>query len=196
MNVKTLTVLFAILLPLLIGCGRGKGSHNAYPDDFKTMGDSSKIDWLAGKIPADSLARFILYSALGRNGDIRIDSLAIATNHAYEILSGDDLDLFSAQYDSTVESLPLDDKMQVYMLAGSEDPQKLGYKLGLEYMGCVRDGHKSVGEVEKELASFKKACGSDTATYRRFLIGFRTVLEVDKGKDVPQAIYEKFHNYE
>ena len=86
--------------------------------------------------------------------------------------------------------------MRVYKLAGSEDAQKLGYRLGLEYLGSIREDNKSAEQIEKELQSFKKACGTDTAMYRRFIIGFHTALEVDSATDIPKAIYDKFKNYE
>ena len=50
-------------------------------------------------------------------------------------------------------------------------------------------------DVERELAEFRKACGADSATYRRFIVGFKTVLNVDRGVDVPRDIYNRFINY-
>ena len=49
-----------------------------------------------------------------------------------------------------------------------------------------------VADVDRDLQEFRKACGTDTATYNRFLIGFRTVLRMDKGVDVPTEIYQKY----
>lgn len=63
-------------------------------------------------------------------------------------------------------------------------------------MTSIRDGGKTAEEVERELKEFKKVCGTDTAMYRRFIIGFHTVLEVDHGTDVSEEIYNKFVNYE
>ena len=57
----------------------------------------------------------------------------------------------------------------MYAQAGTEDPQGLGYRLGLEYMTSIRDQRKSADDVERELAEFRKACGADSATYRRFI---------------------------
>lgn len=181
---------------LLCACGGKNGSESNYPANFKTIGDCARVKYMSQRVAPDSLARFIIYGALGYNPDAPIDTLAIATNYAYELLKGDDLDKFSAEYDAIVESLPLGEKMKAYQLGGSEDPQGLGYKLGLEYMTSIRDGNKSVADIEKELAEFKKACGSDTAMYRRFIIGFHTVLEVDKGSDVSSEVYNRFVNYE
>ncbi len=63
-------------------------------------------------------------------------------------------------------------------------------------MASIRDGNKSAADVEAELKEFRKACGNDTAMYRRFIVGFHTVLKVDHGTDVPEDIYRKFVNYE
>lgn len=185
-------ILATLPLLLLSACGNSKKSGNAYPANFDRIGDSGRIDYMIRTVPADSVARFIIYTALGRNPGARIDTMATATNHAYEILKGDSLDSFASAYDSTVEALPLGDKMKIYMLAGSEDPQGLGYRLGLEYMSSIREGNKKAADVDAEINEFRKACGQDTAMYRRFMIGFQTVLKVDHGKDVPEDIYRKY----
>jgi hypothetical protein len=190
LNVGTLLSLtFALGIT---ACGHKEKSGSKYPANFNSIGDAGRVDYMIAHTTPDSVARFIIQSALGKNPDARIDTLAIATNHAYEKLSGNDLDSFSIAYDGLVESLPLADKMKAYMLGGSEDPQGLGYKLGLEYMANIRNENKTADDVEKELKAFEKACGNDTAMYRRFMIGFRTVLEVDHGKDVPEEIYRRF----
>lgn len=176
----------------LAACGHKEKATSAYPANFNSIGDAGRVDYMIAHATPDSVARFIIRSSLGMNPGARIDTLAIATNHAYEKLQGAALDSFSLAYDSMVEALPLADKMRVYVLAGSEDPQGLGYKLGLEYMANIRNENKTVPEIEEELKAFKKACGADTATFRRFMIGFRTVLEVDSGNDVPQEIYRRF----
>ena len=193
--------LFSLALPAvavmsLSSCGGKGASEKDYPENFKSIGDAGRVQYMLNRVPADSVARFVIYGALGRNPGAPIDTLAIATNHAYEHLKGDDLDKFSTEYDAVVESLPLGDKMKIYQLGGTEDPQGLGYKLGLEYMTSIRDGNKSVADIEKELKEFKKVCGADTAMYRRFIIGFHTVLEVDHGTDVSEDVYRKFVNYE
>lgn len=181
---------------ILVSCGGKTGSDSSLPPNFATIGDAGRIDYVMNRVSADSLARFIIYASLGRVEGARIDTLAIATNHAYERLRGEDLDKFSSEYDAVVEGLPLADKMKIYKLGSSDDPQGLGYRLGLEYMTSIRDGGKSADEVERELKEFKKVCGSDTALYRRFIIGFHTVLEVDHATDVSEEIYNKFVNYE
>lgn len=183
-------------LGLLVSCGGKSGSTSGLPDGFDKIGDAGRVQYVMSRVTPDSLARFIIYGALGRNDGVRIDTLAIATNYAYERLKGDELDKFSTEYDAVVEGLPLGDKMKVYKLGGSEDPQGLGYRLGLEYMTSIRDGNKSMDQIERELQEFKKVCAEDTSMYRRFIIGFHTVLEVDHGTDVSEEVYKKFVNYE
>lgn len=189
-------LFWAALALMLASCGSKSDSASALPANFSSIGDAGRVDYVMNRVTPDSLARFIIYASLGRIEGVRIDSLAIATNHAYERLRGDNLDKFSAEYDAVVEGLPLADKMKIYRLGGSEDPQGLGYRLGLEYMTSIRDGNKSAEDVTRELEEFKKVCGSDTAMYHRFIIGFHTVLEVDHGTDVSEEIYNKFVNYE
>lgn len=193
---KKLLFPVAMLCCLMCSCGGKNRAEKDYPENFKQIGDAGRVEYMLSRVAPDSLARFIIYGALGKNPGAPIDTMAIATNCAYEHLQGAALDSFSMEYDAVVEALSLGDKMKIYSLAGTEDPQRLGYRLGLEYMSSIRNNDKSVADVERELKEFKKACAADTAMYRRFIIGFHTVLEADRGTDVPEDIYQKFVNYE
>lgn len=194
--IKTVNEISLILLLALtiISCGDKKSKEKQFPSNFLEIGDAGRIAWMMNRVTPDSLARFIIKGALGQVPGARIDSLAIATNYAYERMKGPQLEAFSIEYDNIIASLPLADKMKVYMLGGSEDPQGLGYRLGLEYVTSIREDHKRIDDIEKELDIFRKACGNDTDTYRRFMIGFRTVLKVDSGKDLPSEVYNRFMN--
>lgn len=181
----------------LISCNSRKGNNDAdFPDNFAQLPDTAQVSYVMSKATPDSVARFICYSALGKNTKSGIRNIGVATNYAYEKLKGDDLDLFSNAYDEFVSSLPLVDKMNIYAKAGTEDPQGLGYQLGLEYMQSIRENNLSPADVEKELKAFKQACKNDPETYSRFLVGFKTVLKMDQNTDVPKAIYDRFINYE
>lgn len=181
----------------LSGCGkRGDSSDSAFPSDFKAMGDTARVAFVMKHAAPDSVARFICRAALGEIEGAPIDSLGIATSYAYEKYTGKDMDLFGEAYDEFVASLPLDKKMRMYAMAGVEDPQGLGLTLGLEYMQSIRDKNMKADEVERELKAFKKACGNDSDTYRRFIIGFHTVLKSDRGADMPKEIYDRFIDYD
>ncbi len=182
---------------IICSCKGGrKDAGTGFPTDFNSLPDTARVAFVMKNTTPDSVARFICLGALGRLKDAKIDNLGIATSYAYEKYTGKDLDSFGAEYDSFVASLPLADKMRMYAMAGVEDPQGLGLQLGLEYMQSIREKNLTVEDVEKELKAFKTACGNDSDTYKRFLIGFRTVLEADRGKDMPKVIYDKFINYE
>ena len=101
---------------------------------------------------------------------------------------------FAAQYDAYSQSLPLEEKMKLYALAGSYDPQQLGYQLGLEYVGNIRSKKMTADQVAAELEEFKKACGNDRGTYKRFVKGFKVVLELEKGNGISGDIYSRFKN--
>lgn len=190
-------IVFLLALTVLSGCGGGKNrSGQGFPANFNALSDTARVAYVMKNTTPDSVARFICRAALGHLDGARIDSLGIATNYAYEKYSGKDADLFGSEYDNLVASLPLADKMRMYAMAGVEDPQGLGLQLGLEYMQSIREKNMSVSDVEKELKAFKAACGEDDETYSRFIIGFRTVLEADSGRDMPKGIYDRFINYE
>lgn len=193
---KKQSATIALLAFILISCGGQHKKSSGYPENFKSIGDAGRVDYMIHNVSVDSVARFIIYGALGRNPDAPIDSLGIASNHAYEVLTGDSLVKFSTEYDNLVDALPLCDKMRLYKMAGSDDPQRFGYELGLSYMTSIRDKNLTVAQIESELNELRKACGNDTAMYRRFLIGFKTVLQHDQSTDVPEAVYRKFINYE
>lgn len=189
---KTILPLAAVAALLFSACGDKNRQSGPYPAGFDKIGDAGRMDYMMKHASPDSVARFIIDGALGRNPEARIDTMALATTYAYDRYKGQDLETFGLEYEQYIESLPLADKMRAYKLGGSEDLQKLGYHLGLEYMSAIREGNMKVADVDRELDEFRKACGTDTATYNRFLIGFRTVLRMDKGIDVPKEIYQKY----
>lgn len=197
MNGKTSAILrrggaIAFALAVLCGCGSGGDKSKSFPADFNERGDAYRVAWMMEHAAPDSVARFICYAALGQVDGARIDTLSTATLYAYENYRDSDAVRFGDEYDRVVGSMNLENKMKMYVLGGSEDPQTLGYKLGLEYMSHIRDNRLTPDQVEKELKAFRRACGNDSSTYHRFVIGFKTVLRADSGSDVSKDIYDRF----
>lgn len=194
------TVLFSLSIVLsitLLSCRGGKTNKaDAFPENFNQLTDTAKVSYVMKNATPDSVARFICRASLGQIKYAKIESIGIATNYAYEKYAGDNLDLFGNTYDSYIANLPLADKMRIYALAGTEDPQGLGLQLGLEYLQSIRENNLKPEDVEKELQAFKKACENDPETYQRFLVGFKTVLKADKNNDMPAGIYDRFINYQ
>ena len=189
------TVASALFL-MLSACGGKKESVSGeLPDGFNKLDDASKVAYVMKVSSPDSVARFICDASLGKLPDVRLDTFAIAAAYAYEHYTDSCLRIFSEEIDSYSSNLPLPDKMRIYFMAGKSDPQRMGYQLGLEYVAHIREDSMSVSQIREEIAEFRNACADDSATYRRFIKGFHTVLELDKGKDLPEEVYNTFIKY-
>lgn len=156
------------------------------------MADVVQVKYMMDNATPDSVARFICLAALGEVPGARIDTLPMASLYAYENYRDTALTAFSDEYDRFSMSLPLPKKMKIFSMAGTIDPQGLGYDLGLHYVDQIREKGMTLAEVKEELAEFKKACAQDPATYERFMKGFKVVLELDHGKDLSQDIYKEY----
>lgn len=188
--------LSCICFMALASCGsKHVVEEKSLPDNFNALSDTAKVAYMMKIVEPDSVARFICNAALGKSDGINIDTLAIASAYAYEHYTDSCLVAFSRELDYYSANLPLADKMTVYLMAGQEDPQRLGYELGLEYVSHIRENKMKVEDVKREIEAFKTACGEDSLTYVRFIKGFQTVLQVDHGKDLPENIYKEFINY-
>ena len=181
---------------LIPACGGKNKDANAFPDGFASLSDEQKVVYMMEHASADSVARFIIFAALGKIEGVRIDTLNNASLKAYETYTDTALQTFSWEFDRVAEELPLHDKMHLRALVGAEDPQGLGLTLGLEYMNQIRVKGMTADEVQKELQELKKASADNPDVYARFLIGFRTVLRYDKNSDMPADIYRRFLEYD
>ena len=186
----------AIFLVALSSCGGSdNGSDRNFPGNFMSIGDAGRVAYVMEHATPDSVARFICDAALGKVKGAKIDTLATATLHAYENYRDSNLVVFSETFDNYSNSLPLPEKMKILSMAGLNDPQGLGYELGLAYVGSIRERRMTEEEVAKEIEALRQACASDTAMFTRFLIGFHTVLKIDSGKDLPASFYNRFIDY-
>lgn len=195
------TSMLAAAFCLLTGassCGSGnKGNDSALPDNFNSIGDNGRVGYMMKNVTPDSLARFMCDAALGRLKWARIDSLASATLYVYENYHDEEAaGRFSEEFERYSSSLPLEEKMRIYLLSGKSDANSLGYDLGLEYVNYIREHNIGAEQAEKEIAAFRTRCADDPDTYRRFVKGFRVVLEADRGHDLPEEIYNKFSTLE
>lgn len=186
------TILAGMAISLLQSCGGNNAGDGSYPSNFTLMSDGEKVAWMMHKCTPDSVARFIINSALELNGSVRIDTFQNAVLYAYETYRNDSLTFFAEEFDNYSSSLPLDKKMQIYNLAAKTDPMGLGYQLGLEYVEHLRENIMNLSAVDAEIEAFRKACASDTDTYRRFLKGLSTALSVDDAPGIPEDVKIKY----
>lgn len=181
-----------LLIPL--AC-RKSDANGDFPENFQSMSDEKKVEFLMGQQTPDSVARFIYNASLGKIPEVNLD-LNTAYFYAVENYKGQDLEQFMAEYDNRRDDLPLIDKMNFYYKEGMIDSLSVGLQLGLGYVGSIRDNRKTVKEIKDEILSFKRACNSDTATYNNFIKGLHYALKNDRGKDLDEKIYLEFINFE
>lgn len=184
----------ALLMALVVSsaCTGSDNNNGRFPDGFADMADIVQVKYVMDNASPDSTARFICLAALGKVNGARIDTLPMATLYAYEHYKDSALNIFSDEYDRFSSSLPLPEKMKILAMAGTVDPQGLGYDLGLHYVDQIREKNMSVAQVEAELKEFEKCCESDPETFTRFMKGFQVVLKLDQGKDLNPEIYKRF----
>ena len=167
------------------------------PKDFQGRSDEQKVAYMMEAVEPDSVARFIVYSSLSSDPEVRIGSLSSAYNYAYQHYQnmGDRQEKFILEFEQLSGELPLDERMRLMKAAGQEDSLGLGLRLGIEYFKALREKKMTLQQVDGEIAAFRRACGNDTATYVRFVKGFKAALNTDGGRSVDRAVYAKYAAY-
>lgn len=191
---KFLAIPFALSL-MMVGCKGNNNNDGNFPENFNSIGDAGRVQYVIENAEPDSVARFIYFGALGRVPGVKIDTLGIAITRANEVYTGEQLEAYYREVDNIKSQFSLTDKLKIYNLEGYEDPSSIGFTLGLEYMQTIRERNMKTPEIKGEIESLRKACSSDPETFNRFLVGFREVLKNDRGKDLPAEIYNAFINY-
>ncbi len=194
-----LFTVISLSLPIVmgaVGCKRGNGDGDGvYPENFNAIGDAGRVAYIMRNAEPDSVARFIYDGALGKLQGAKIDTLGVAITYVNEKYTGEKLDKYYIAAENLKARMSLADKMRVYTMEGYEDPEGVGFTLGLEYMQNIRERNLQVDDIRTEIEAFRKATRQDPQTFNRFLIGFKTVLKNDRNKDLPMAVYNAFIDY-
>lgn len=189
-------VLCGLTVCAAVGCGHSGDTEATFPAGFDRRSDAEKVAYVMEQATPDSVARFICRASLGQVPGAHIDTMATATLYAYENYADSALATFSDELDRFSESLPLTERMRILAMAGMVDAQGLGYELGLHYVDQIRMRKMTTAQVRDEIEALRSACKDDPKTFDRFLTGFKTVLRMDRGKDLSAEIYESFINYD
>lgn len=185
-----LSMVFAAILTLG-GCSKGS---NGLPNNFKDLSTADKMEVLMEKLPADSVARYVCNSAMGKIYNSRIE-LQEAMAYAYEHYCEDDQVAFALAMNEYEAGLPLGERVRFSKLTNLNDPDVFAYELGLEYVGTIRAEGKTPEQVKSELDSLRRECKNDPDFYKRFMKGFKTALEYDRFHDLDDRIYTQFISY-
>lgn len=192
---KLLIVVAGLLAVTAVGCRKGGDSENGgLPENYATMSDRQRMEYIMRKVDPDSVAHFLCYSFLDRIPGAKVDTLAMAYLYAIENYKGNDAEKFGTAFELVLKELPLSDKMKTQFALGLADSLSVGYDLGLGYVGQIRRRGMKVAEIDEDIKNFRQACGHDINTYNRFVTGFRTALRVDRGKDLSPEVYNRYIN--
>lgn len=186
--------IFSFILILSItsvSCNNSNdNTTNLFPND--NLCDTAKVAFMINKVSPDSVARFICNSAIGLNTNVSIDSLHNAVMYAYNRFSNDDLQSFCNEFDKYAENLPLDSKMKLLYLAAHVNPDKLGYRLGLDYAMLLLTKEISLTDIDNEIEAFRNACGDDQQTYLQVLNGLSIALNLPEYSQIPKEVINKY----
>lgn len=186
---KLIGGLAACLVVVLAGC-RGDGGTEGLPRHFDQKSDAEKMAYMMKEVTPDSVARFAIDASLGRIPGGKIDTLSTANLYALEHYRGENSDVYIQEFEHYKATKPLVDRMRLEKWMGNYDDTALGYQLGLEYVGYIREHNLSVKDVEIEITQLHRQ--ADQQMYDRFMTGFRVALENDRGKDLSDDIYRRF----
>lgn len=195
-KIRSLFICAGIGLCLLAaGCKKGAEQTEAgFPADFNKRTDEDKVAFVMRTCTPDSVARFVMDASLGRLKGIQIDTLSNAELYVFSNYNSEMQQKYAEESVRLKEQLTLAQRMQLFKKGSVDDPISFGLDLGLGYLARVRERNLSADDVAKEIKEFQKECASDTATYRRFTVGFTEALRQDKDKDVKKEIYDRFIN--
>lgn len=187
-------VVFATVMS---GCGKNaEETESSFPSGFNKKSDSEKVAYLMRTTTPDSVARFVMNASLGKIKGIQLDSLAMVELYIVSNYDSQKQLEYAEESVRLKDQLTLAQRMHLFKKGSAEDPIGFGLDLGLGYLSIIREKNLSAKDVENEIKDFKKECKEDTATYRRFVIGFTEALRQDKDKDVKKEIYDRFINLE
>lgn len=183
------------LATVLSGCGKkSEETDSSLPSGFNKKSDTEKVAYMMRTASPDSVARFVMNASLGKIKGVQLDSLAQVELYIVSNYDSQKQLQYAEESVRLQDQLTLAQRMQLFKKGSADDPIGFGLDLGLGYLSIIREKNLSAKDVEKEIKEFQKECKEDTATYRRFVIGFTEALRQDKDKDVKKEIYDRFIN--
>lgn len=188
--------LSVVMCMLLCACN-GKDSDNStmagLPRDFSSKPDSTKVHMLLDNgMPLDSLAVYVCKAAVGDIQGVSINDFASIDAYIYAAKGEKEYEVYALAFDECKKQLSLVKKLRLYKKNALEDPDKIGYQLGLQYVNDVIYNKLTIGKVDREIADFRRACGDDEDTYNRFLKGFAVGISTRTPGEVPQDIIDQY----
>ncbi len=196
LHVIKASVLCAAALIWASGCKNNEADDAttaAMPRNFASSSDSVKVKMLLDhNVSLDSLAQYVCLAAAGEIKNVNITDFGQIDAYIYTHRGEKDYEVYALAFDECRKSLPLTSKLTLYKKNALQDPDKIGYQLGLEYVNDVMDKKLTIGKIDKEVAEFRKACGADEDTYKRFLKGFSVGLSTRASGEIQDDILVQY----
>ena len=187
--------LFGILSILLFleGFSSCRADKGGFPENFAEYGDSEKISYMIENCVPDSVARFICDSYLGKCDDIIILDFPESVRFAASRYTGSSLNDFSVTLSRRVCELSPEEKVRIYLAAGEKDLQRLGFKIGSDYVEGLQTGEYSQNDVAVELREFSKILRQDSVKLCRFSNGMKIAFydPTHNDNDLSESIKEE-----
>ena len=127
-------------------------------------------------VAADSLARYICESAISEDTSGSIKSINEAVLYAYINYPDSLKKVFGSELDNYTNSLPVSKRVKLYYLAGKDDPIRLGYKVGKEYVASISDTLGCSTNLKEEIKAYNTVSKNDSSFMDRFMTGLSTAL--------------------
>lgn len=191
MNSHFMTLILTLVL--MAACGPNKDGHN-YPKNFASLPTDRKMEYIVDNHSPQEVAQIVCEAVMGESDAGNID-LPQARDYVYSHYNTEQIITFETECEAFADSLPLADKVKFARKSATEDMEHYAYELGLAYVGSIREKGKSVDDVEQEIKELGAECKGDPDFYRRFMKGFKAVLENDRGRDLDEKIYLHFISY-
>lgn len=184
--------IISVIICANAGCKKS-GIYKNLPEDFSNFADTAKVAYLMGEISPDSLARFICDEVLKPDSIKLINSLNESVRYAY-IKYPDSLRIiFGKEIDAYSDNLPLENKTRLYYLAKGDDPIRLGYKIGKEYIQSFHEGKNQYDELNKVLEIFEIVSNDGNEFMYKLQTGIKTALQAG-GIDLDSLAVGKLHS--
>ena len=190
---KILLVAVAVVMVSLSSCKSDSATTSRMSKDFAASADTVKVRMLIESgMPMDSLAMYLCKAAIGEVKGVSINNFSDVDAYIYMNRGEKEYELYALAMDDYTKQLPLVSKLKLYKKSALVDPDKAGYQLGLEYVNDVMDKKLKIGQVDREIADFRQACGEDEDTYNRFLKGFALGISTRAAGEIPQEVAAKY----
>lgn len=144
------------------------------PEEFFTLKEEEKIDWLRINLTPDSVARLICNNASDLDTLMRIEDIGATLRILYTQYNDSDRYVFGNEVNRHSAALPSQNKMKLYKRAQRENPRRFGYMYGKD---CCLNQTDTIS-VASDLRALKEICDNEDSYFQLFREGMVTAVKI------------------